>query len=159
MQIREFKENEQHINRDHHLMRQRVFVYGTLKKGFPNHDNYMKSAKELGKYQTIEKYPLILCGARYVPCMICSPGDGHHVQGELYEVDDECLNRIDALERIQDSDGYRRYVIRVNSSESINQDIKQALAYLMPPEQVANRRSNYLKTFGMDDVKKYTPRK
>ena len=35
-------------------MRHLVFVYGTLKKGFPNHDNYMESARRLGKYQTVE---------------------------------------------------------------------------------------------------------
>jgi gamma-glutamylaminecyclotransferase len=118
----------------------------------------MGSAKQLGKYQTIEKYPLVLCGARYVPCMIYSPGDGRHVEGELYEVDDECLNRIDALERIQDSDGYRRIVIRVSSSGRINQDIKEALAYFMLPEQAADRRSNDLKTYGPNAANKYTPR-
>ncbi len=140
-------------------MRHHLFVYGTLKKGFPNHNNYLGSAKQLGKYQTIEKYPLVVCGARYVPCMIYSPGDGHHVEGELYEVDDECLNRIDALERIQDSDGYRRIVIRVSSSGRMNQDIREALAYFMLPEQVADRRSNDLKTYRLDEAKKYIPRK
>ena len=140
-------------------MKHRLFVYGTLKKGFPNHDIYMETAKELGKYQTIEKYPLVLCGERYVPCLIYSPGDGHQVEGELYEVDDECLNRLDALERIQESDGYRRFVIRVSSSERINQDFKQALAYFMLPGQVRDRRSHDLKTYGMDDAKKYSPRK
>ena len=140
-------------------MRHHLFVYGTLKKGFPNHDNYMESAKELGEYQTIEKYPLVLCGERYVPCLIYSPGDGHRVEGELYEVDDECLNRLDALERIQNSDGYRRTVIGVSSSERINPDFKQALAYFMLPEQVTDRRSNDLKVYGLDEAKKYTPRK
>jgi gamma-glutamylaminecyclotransferase len=117
----------------------------------------MESARELGQYKTIERYPLVLYGERYVPGMLSCPGEGHHVEGELYEVDDECLNRIDALERIQESDGYRRYVIRVNSKESTNQDIKEALVYLVAPEQVTDRRSNYLKTYGMNDAKKYTP--
>ena len=140
-------------------MTHRLFVYGTLKKGFPNHENYMESAKRLGKYQTIEKYPLVLCGARYVPCMIDSPGKGHHVEGELYEVDDECLNRIDALERIQDSEGYRRIVILVSPSEGISQDIKEALVYLMPPGQVTDRRSNNLKDYDLGAARKYAPRK
>lgn len=138
----------------HHL-----FVYGTLKKGFPNHDRYMRSARRLGWYQTIEKYPLVLCGARWVPCMIFNPGEGHRVKGELYEVDDECLNRIDALERIQDADGYRRTIIRVRSSGRPNQDIRKAQAYFMMPEQVTDRRSNNLKTYGLDQAKKYTPKK
>ena len=98
-----------------------------LKKGFPNHDNYMKSARDLGKYQTIEKYPLVLCSERYVPCLIYSPGDGHPVEGELYEIDDECLNRLDALERTQNSDGYRRTVIRVSSSERINRGVQMTI--------------------------------
>jgi gamma-glutamylaminecyclotransferase len=119
----------------------------------------MQSARNLGKYQTIEKYPLVLYGERYVPCMLNCPGDGHQVEGELYEVDDEGLNRIDALERIQESDGYRRSVIRVKSNERSNQEIKKAFAYLMPPEQVTDRRSRYLKTYGMDDAQKYTQRK
>ena len=140
-------------------MGHRLFVYGTLKKGFPNHDNYMESAKELGTYQTVEKYPLVLCGERYVPCLIYSPGDGHHVKGELYEVDDECLNRLDALERVQASDGYRRFIIRVSSSGRINQDFMQALAYLMLPGQVTDRRSKELKVYGLDEARKYTPRK
>ena len=140
-------------------MRHHLFVYGTLKKGFPNHDHYMASARELGNYQTIGKYPLVLCGPRYVPCMIFRPGDGHHVEGELYEVDDECLNRIDALERVKDSDGYRRSVIRVSSSGRINQDIREALAYLILPEQVIDRRSKNLKTYGLNAAQKYTPRK
>jgi gamma-glutamylaminecyclotransferase len=91
--------------------------------------------------------------------MLNCPGDGHQVEGELYEVDDEGLNRIDALERIQESDGYRRSVIRVKSNERSNQEIKKAFAYLMPPEQVTDRRSRYLKTYGMDDAQKYTQRK
>jgi gamma-glutamylaminecyclotransferase len=141
------------------MMRYRIFVYGTLKKGFPNHDNYMKSARELGRYETIEKYPLVLCGKRNVPCMIFSPGEGHHVEGEVYEIDDDGLNGIDALERTRDSDGYRRYVIRVSSSGWLSLDIIDALAYLMPPEQIIDCRSSYLKTYNIDDAKKYMPRK
>ena len=140
-------------------MRHYLFVYGTLKKGFPNHDHYMRSARDLGKYQTIEKYPLVLCGPRYVPCMIFSPGDGQHVEGQLYEVDEECLNRIDALERVKDSDGYRRTLIRVSPRGRLDQDIRDALTYFMLPEQATDRRSDNLKTYGPDQAKKYTPRK
>ena len=140
-------------------MRHLVFVYGTLKKGFPNHDDYMESAKRLGKYKTVEKFPLVLCGMRYAPCMIHRPGRGHHVEGELYEVDDECLNRIDVLERIKDSDGYRRTVIRVSLSERRNRGIKEAVAYLMPPELVTDCRSNDLKAYELEAARKYRPRK
>ena len=76
-----------------------------------------------------------------------------------YEVDDECLNRIDALERINDSDAYRRDVIGVVSTECRKPDIKEALGYLMPPEYVTDRRSNFLTTYRLDDAKKYKPKK
>jgi len=119
----------------------------------------MKSARALGRYHTIEKYPLVLCGQRNVPCMIFSPGKGHHVEGELYEIDDKGMDGIDALERIEDEDGYRRYVIRVGSSERLSPDIIDALAYLMPAEQMIDCRTSYLKTYSMDDAIKYIPRK
>jgi len=135
-----------------------VFVYGTLKKGFPNHDQYMGSAQLLGQYHTVEKYPLVLCGERYVPCMIHSPGQGYHVEGELFEVGDECLKRMDALERTQEPDGYRRHAIPVRSSEEINQDMKEALAYLVPPENVTDRLSQNLRAYSAQVAKKYRHR-
>ena len=76
-----------------------------------------------------------------------------------YEVDDECLNRIDALERINDSDAYRRDVIDVVSTECRKPDIKEALGYLMPPEYVTDRRSNFLTTYRLDDAEKCKPKK
>jgi gamma-glutamylaminecyclotransferase len=96
-------------------MKHRVFVYGTLKKGFPNHDRYMASAEKLGNYQTDDNYPLVLIGERYVPCMINAPGAGKQVEGELYAVTDDCLKRLDVLERVNKADGYRRLKIHVRS--------------------------------------------
>lgn len=119
----------------------------------------METARALGRYQTIQKYPLVLCGKRNVPCLIFKPGEGHHVKGELYEVDDESLYRIDALERIQDSDGYRRYQIRVGPIEQTTPDSVEALAYLMPPERIIDCRSDCLKTYRLDDARSYMPRK
>lgn len=140
------------------MMKYHIFVYGTLKKGFPNHAKYMKSARARGRYHTIEKYPLVLCGERNVPCMIFSPGKGHHVEGELYEIGDAGIDRIDALERIQHPDGYRRYIIRVASCERLIPDFVEALAYLMPPEQMIDCRSDCMKTYRMDDANTYMPR-
>jgi gamma-glutamylaminecyclotransferase len=81
-------------------MQHLVFVYGTLKKGFPNYARYMTSAGFLGIYQTMEKYPLVIFGSRHVPGMLDRPGDGYHIEGELYEVNDECLGSclVDCLE-------------------------------------------------------------
>ena len=67
-----------------------VFVYGTLKKGFGNHhllsdstfidDGYIK-----GHLDTIHGLPALTVGDSYVP-------------GELYEVNEDKLKRVDRLE-------------------------------------------------------------
>jgi gamma-glutamylaminecyclotransferase len=140
-------------------MKHRIFVYGTLKKGFPNHDRYMQSAEKLGNYRTVEKYPLVLIGQRYVPCMINAPGEGDLIEGELYEVDDDCLKRLDALERIKKPDGYRRLRINLISVESHNAVVLEAHAYLIAPKFANDRRSDYLKIYRLEDAKKYNPGK
>lgn len=56
----------------------KVFVYGTLKRGEPNHQWFSKDQggyfKFLGEAQTVEKYPLII-GTKYnIPFLLYSPG-------------------------------------------------------------------------------------
>ncbi|PSN53029.1 putative gamma-glutamylcyclotransferase [Blattella germanica] len=80
----------------------KVFVYGTLKKGEPNHhwitDTSKGHAKLLGNGTTIDKYPLII-GTKYnIPFLLDAPGKGHNVAGEVYEVDDGMLMHLDVLE-------------------------------------------------------------
>lgn len=55
-----------------------VFVYGTLKKGEPNHHWFQKGNngffRYVGEAKTTEKYPLII-GTRYnIPFVLYSPG-------------------------------------------------------------------------------------
>ena len=71
----------------------RVFVYGTLKRGFPNHF-FIKGQKSLGPAVTVEPYalyedvhPLVSKQERISP-----------IHGEVYEVSDAILKRIDLLE-------------------------------------------------------------
>jgi gamma-glutamylaminecyclotransferase len=140
-------------------MKHLIFVYGTLKKGFPNHDRYMRSAEKLGNYRTAENYPLVLIGKRYVPCMINAPGEGQQIEGELYEVDDDCLKKLDVLERIKEPDGYRRFKISLKSIAERDGPALEAHAYLIAPQFAKDRRSDYLKIYSLQDAKKYNPRK
>ena len=135
-----------------------VFVYGTLKKGFPNHAHYMASSEFLGRYQTLEKYPLILFGRRFVPGMLDRPGDGHHIEGELYEVNDECLGRMDVLEGTQEPDGYRRRTISVRSMDKAEPDQTRAYAYLLDSQRVNNIRSSHLSVYDQQAAARYAPR-
>ena len=140
-------------------MQNLIFVYGTLKKGFPNHERYMISARFMGKYHTVEKYPLILFSNRYVPGMLDRPGEGHHVEGELFEVNDEGLADMDLLEGTQEPDGYRRQTIAVKAIDRIEPDVTPANVYLLDPQLIKDRRSSYLRVYEAADAARYKPRK
>ena len=40
----------------------KVFVFGTLKKGIPLHEEGLQGATYLGPYRTVEKYPMVVAG-------------------------------------------------------------------------------------------------
>uniref|UniRef100_A0A2M4AQA8 Gamma-glutamylcyclotransferase family protein n=1 Tax=Anopheles triannulatus TaxID=58253 RepID=A0A2M4AQA8_9DIPT len=80
----------------------RVFVYGTLKQGEPNHhwltDVANGKASFVGRGTTVTRYPLVI-GSRYnIPFLLDVPGRGHQVRGEIYDIDDRMLARLDVLE-------------------------------------------------------------
>ncbi|KAL2622062.1 hypothetical protein R1flu_002267 [Riccia fluitans] len=91
-----------------------AFVYGTLKRGFGNHwlmEEQMskKHARLVGTAQTKLKYPLV-CGPFQVPFLLRYPGEGEHVQGELYQVDSHCLQLLDELEGVTKRHYERRQI-------------------------------------------------
>ena len=60
---------------------QRVFVYGTLKRGEPNHYLISNSengyAKFLGLGKTLKKYPLVIATKYNIPFLLKKVGIGH----------------------------------------------------------------------------------
>ncbi|XP_026742050.1 putative gamma-glutamylcyclotransferase CG2811 isoform X2 [Trichoplusia ni] len=83
-------------------MMHKVFVYGTLKRDEPN--NYWLSDKKnghsayIGEGTTTKKYPLIIATKYNIPFLIFKPGTGNLVKGEVYQVDDAMLGKLDILE-------------------------------------------------------------
>ncbi len=75
-------------------MTHRVFVYGTLKSGFWNH-NLLRGCECLGGAATVPTYKMIENG---FPVVMPDP-EGKPLAGEIYTVDDETLARLDQLER------------------------------------------------------------
>src|SRR5216683_3259005 len=73
----------------------RVFVYGTLKGGIHNH-RLLAHAKFIGHAITDQAYRMVAGG---FPIVL--EGGDYAVKGEVYEVDDAMLERLDQLE------GYR----------------------------------------------------
>ncbi|PAV58404.1 hypothetical protein WR25_23942 isoform A [Diploscapter pachys] len=79
----------------------KVFVYGTLKKGEPNHKTLSETAglyKFVSEGTTIQKYPLIIATKFNIPFLLNDPEKGHRIEGEIYEVDQEKLMTLDDLE-------------------------------------------------------------
>jgi gamma-glutamylaminecyclotransferase len=85
----------------------RLFVFGTLKKGFPFHSGCLNGAKYLGACRTVKAYPMFIAGPWFAPMMLDKPGDGLRVSGELYEIDQPALTRIDAVESVGKPGNFR----------------------------------------------------
>jgi len=86
----------------------RVFVYGTLKKGFHNH-RLLEGCEFIGT-RSVSGFTLIDLGA--FPGMVASPGE---VTGEVYEIDDETLARLDQLE--SEGSFYKRVKINIDGDD------------------------------------------
>ena len=103
-----------------------VFVFGTLKEGFPNFSTN-RGVRVPGLFTTVAAYPLYLVGERHSPWLLDDPGAGHRVVGELYRVDAETLAAMDRLERVSEPDGYRRKLLELEGEE---RQLLSAHAYL-----------------------------
>jgi gamma-glutamylcyclotransferase (GGCT)/AIG2-like uncharacterized protein YtfP len=75
-------------------MTHRVFVYGTLKRGFCNH-RLLEGCEFFGSAATVPTFKMIETG---FPVIMPDP-DGKPVSGEVYTVDDQTLERLDRQER------------------------------------------------------------
>lgn len=93
-----------------------VFVFGTLKDGFPNFA-VNRGRRIGGVYRTLDRLPLLLVGERHVPWLLDAPGEGERIAGEVYEVDAAALAAMDELEGVGQPDGYHRKTIGVRAAE------------------------------------------
>jgi gamma-glutamylcyclotransferase (GGCT)/AIG2-like uncharacterized protein YtfP len=98
----------------------RIFVYGSLKRGFSNHAQ-LAQATFVGECQTAPRYRLLVFGA--YPAL--SEGD-REVAGELYAVDQRALFDLDRFE----GKAYRRASVELADGST-------AQAFFLVPELVA----------------------
>ncbi len=78
---------------EHNLGTHLVFVYGTLRRGFPNHQ-LLAAARYLGSAQTLNRYALYVDSyPKVVPQEAVAP-----IRGEVYLVDSYTLALLDDLE-------------------------------------------------------------
>ena len=130
----------------------RVFVYGTLKRGFYNHDKVF--VREFGGIDLVghanaqvklvdaqactadDCFKLVVGGKYFAPFMFVAESEsgGCRVQGELYEVSDEVLLRLDELEGIAYG-YYARKRIRVISSAAPDSVIEASVYLKVNPAE------------------------
>ena len=75
----------------------KVFVYGTLKRGYTANAMLLADAEYIGEFVTTKKYRMYDLGP--FPSVI-QADDGHYIMGEIYEVDDDTLIQLDTLEGV-----------------------------------------------------------
>ncbi|MGB8712399.1 MAG: gamma-glutamylcyclotransferase family protein [Onishia taeanensis] len=126
-----------------HLM----FVYGTLKRGFVNHADHLAEAEFIDQGRTCDAYPLVLHGQDFRPVLVEVKGQGHQVMGELYRVDNQTLDALDRLERINDHDGYRRRRLAIIDRQ---EQQHSAWVYMKPSAWVEDVRSELMESYDDD---------
>ena len=134
-----------------------VFVFGTLKSGFPNAASN-RGRRLPGHFRTLESWPLYLVGERQSPWLVLSRGEGMRVRGQVYAVDAGSLARMDRLERIGLEDGYRRVEIRVLAETNGRE--YDVFVYGKLPEQLmsAEVREGPLDEYRPEHAALYRPR-
>ena len=105
-------------------------VYGTLKKGYANHDRYLKDAKFIGRGLTLNKYILVIAGVPFcIPIDVygCCEELAGKLGVEVYEVGEEMLKKIDLLEG--HPNWYKRILVDVELEDG---EIVKAWLYIYP---------------------------
>ena len=138
-----------------------VFVFGTLKEGFPNFATN-RGRRIPGEYKTETFFPLYLVGERHSPWMVDSPGQGFQVHGQVFEVEDAALKQMDMLERVHEPDGYVRKVVKVVEASASNEQEKpiEVHAYLKRSDALTHEivRTGPLKEYVLEHAKLYRSR-
>ncbi len=130
-----------------------VFIYGTLKRDFCNHDEYLKFEKYLGEYRTKDCYPLVIAYEWFAPVLLLEPGVGQQVLGELYCVDDTKLTDLDRFEHTYHAKGYKRVVIDIQNVRS--EEYVEAFAYMNDRRNLLDISSDY---FSENTDRRYIPK-
>lgn len=114
-----------------------IFVYGTLKEGFPNH--WRNAGRRVaGTFRTRQPYPFYvvrLATEDRAPWLLDSPGQGHPVVGQVFEVDPHELVEMDAFEEVHLPTGYVRAEVELVATHD---DTVRLLAhvYLKRPSEL-----------------------
>ncbi|MBE7184790.1 MAG: gamma-glutamylcyclotransferase [Methylobacterium mesophilicum] len=116
-----------------------LFVFGTLKRGFPLH-SAIDGARYLGLCQTVSPFPMMVAGHVYGPMMLDRPGRGLRIGGELYEAGGGVVASVEKAENNGDPGNYCR-PIEVRMTGGL---VLRALACFKDARLARPRHSGYL---------------
>jgi len=102
-----------------------LFVYGSLKKGFDNHNLLSKYAKRLGKAHTVKKFAMFEDSFGNYPYLIDTPFA--KIKGELYQI-----TRAELMDRIDEFEGAPDYYVRKKIEVKSHHGVKRAFVYVKP---------------------------
>jgi len=102
-----------------------LFVYGSLKKGFDNHNLLSKYAKRLGKAHTVKKFAMFEDSFGNYPYLVDAPFA--KIKGELYQI-----TRAELMKRIDEFEGVPDYYVRKKIEVKSHHGVKRAFVYVQP---------------------------
>jgi gamma-glutamylaminecyclotransferase len=109
-----------------------LFVYGTLKRGLPNHRHLPPALSFLSAARTSSPLPLVV-GPHGIPFLLDMPSHlgARRVRGELYTAPAAALAALDAFEGV-DTSFYQRVVLDVEREGKLGPSLR-AWAYVRAP--------------------------
>lgn len=115
-----------------------VFVYGSLKRGYHNHE-LLQNSEFICEAISKEKYPMVNIEELF-PYLINEKGIGHNIKGEVFKIDEETLILLDILEGYPDF--YTRETIKV-----VNMGIQMSAIVYFVNEDIEYKDLELLKEF------------
>ncbi|HEY9094496.1 MAG TPA: gamma-glutamylcyclotransferase family protein [Hydrogenophaga sp.] len=117
-----------------------VFVYGTLKEGFPNF--HLNPGRRVpGTFRTRQPFPFYVVQLPIedrAPWLVNTPGEGVPVIGQVFEVDAPTLRSMDVFEEVGLPTGYVRVELELDpvGAEAGMADVLRAHVYMKEAHQM-----------------------
>mmetsp|Transcript_491 Transcript_491/g.1697 ORF Transcript_491/g.1697 Transcript_491/m.1697 type:complete len:167 (+) Transcript_491:37-537(+) len=145
---------------------ERLFVYGTLKRGFPNERVIPEGCTWEAEAETVQELPLIVGSKYFLPLLVHAPGfrGAKKVRGEVYWCTKEAMDLLDKFEGV-DTNSYDRVRIDVRLDDGLVVDAWAYVrsnknggpAFLRPVsvEHILAAESSFLSDYTLEASKTY----
>lgn len=147
-----------------------MFVYGTLKQGFVNHERYLSLAEQrggatlLGPATTCEPFPMVIRPVTMLPST-CGPvlmagtslaGKGRRIAGEVWRCDASTMAGMDLLEGVGSGQYFRRDTEVQMTLQGDQSAHIVCVAYFYPPNEVLFALP-HISAYGVEEHELYQP--